>query len=47
MWYNFLWQTDKMNEDEIDTIVLIENTIANTLTVKVNFAAKLHTNGQR
>ena len=47
MWYNFLWQTDKMSVDETDTILLMENIIANTLTTKVNFTAKLHTNGQR
>ena len=46
MWYNFLCQT-KMSVDEIDTILLIENTITDTLTTKANFTAKLHTNGQR
>ena len=36
-----------MSVDEIDTILLIENTIctiADTLTTKANFTAKLHTN---
>jgi len=36
-----------MSVDEIDTILLIEKTIADTLATKANFTAKLHTNGQR
>jgi len=32
--------------DDIDTILLIKNTIADTLSTKANFTAKLHTNGQ-
>ena len=35
-----------MSVDEIDTIHLIENTVANTLATKANFKAKLHTNEQ-
>jgi len=36
-----------MSVDEIDTILLIENTITDTLATKANFTAKLCTNGQR
>ena len=34
MWYSFCWRTDKKSVDEIDTILLIENTIADTLAQK-------------
>ena len=34
MWYSFRWRTDKKSVDEIDTILLIENTIADTLAQK-------------
>ena len=34
MWYNFPWQTDKMSVDEIDTLLLIEKMIADTLMKK-------------
>ena len=34
MWHNFRWRTDKKSVDEIDTILLIENTIADTLVQK-------------
>ena len=33
MWYSFRWRTDKKSVDEIDTILLIENTIADTRTL--------------
>ena len=36
-----------MSVDEIDPILLIENTITDTLAIKANFTAELPANGQR
>jgi len=40
MWFSFRWRADKKSVDEMDTLLLIENMIADTLTTKVNFTAK-------